>query len=189
MLTPYGGARRAADGPTVRRTGTHAGAVTRAGVRARSHAQQSPVSVVPHTHTQTDTKRAQTNTHTRSQPEPYSYVRARTSHTHARTRHALVRAHTNTRALAHKRTTAHTHIRTYTGRRLALRCVRERDPPQVHAAPLARFPRARGGGGGAARARRRRTREGQLRVRRPVAISGNGRRAPRRPWPAGTGPM
>jgi hypothetical protein len=72
-------------------------------------------------------------------------------------------------------------------RRLALRCARERDPPQVDAAPLRRWQkshaaqfapfsrsqRARGGGGGAARARRRREREGIYeRVRRPVAFSG-----------------
>lgn len=48
-------------------------------------------------------------------------------------------------------------------------------PPQEDAAPLRRYPRACGGGGGVARTRCRREREGQWRVRRPVAIFGNGR--------------
>jgi hypothetical protein len=62
----------------------------------------------------------------------------------------------------------HIHARTFQLTRAdarTLRCVGERDPPQVHAAPLGRWQRARGRGGGAARARRRRGCEGQTWVR------------------------
>jgi hypothetical protein len=86
----------------------------------------------------------------------------------------------------------HDCTQTHTGqerRRLAPLCVRERVPLQVDAAPIGRNPIARGGGSGAAHARRRCAREGNRRVRRPVGILGNGRRAPRRPRPTGTGPM
>jgi hypothetical protein len=77
------------------------------------------------------------------------------THTHARITHARVcaRVHARTRTSAPR-----TFPRTRAGE-LLLRCARERDPPQVHAAPCGRFQRARGGGGGAARARRRRARE------------------------------
>jgi hypothetical protein len=109
------------------------------------------------------------------------------THTHTQATHSCARTQTHARTTA--RTHPHAHVPTYARRRRALRCVRERDRPQVHAAPLGRCHRARGRSGGAARARRRLERDRQARVRRPIAILGNGRRAPRRPWPAGTGPM
>jgi hypothetical protein len=89
---------------------------------------------------------------------------------------ASVRGRTLTRRAAtdpHERPSACTH----TSR--SIPCVCERVPPQEDAAPSCCWGRARGGSSGAAHARRRREcAGGHFRVRRPVAISGNVRRAP-----------
>ncbi len=95
--------------------------------------------------------------------------------------HEHPRTQTNTNEQKSTRARALTHAHNCTHADGTLRRVRGvRVPPQGHGAPSCGLPRARVGGGSAARTRRRRAREGRARVRRPVAISGDGRRAPRR---------